>query len=108
MGTAAELVADHPLERIRTMIELHDWHNARGLERGPGFIVAGIRSKEPYSLPRGFRPSRPAHEKTRIRPIREKTKQADPRSVARQKSELEPFLAFWDKLDAKAQSDFEQ
>ena len=48
-GAATELVAAHPGERIQTMLELHDWHNSRGQERGPGFIVAGIRSNEPYS-----------------------------------------------------------
>ena len=74
-AAAAELVAAHPRERIQTMLELHDWHNARGQERGPGFIVAGIRSKEPYSLPKGFRPSHQTAENSRIRPVREKPRQ---------------------------------
>ena len=50
-AAAAELVERHSLERVQTMIELYDWHNARGEEKGPGFLVVGIRSKTPYAPP---------------------------------------------------------
>ena len=106
-AAAAELVAAHPRERIETMLQLHDWHNARGQQRGPGFIVAGIRSTEPYSLPKGFRSSQQTARNSRNRPVREKPKQARRKAVRQQRSELKPFLAFWGQLDAQAQAEFE-
>ena len=107
-AAAAELVATHPGERIRTMLELHDWHNARRQERGPGFIVAGIRSNEPYSLPKGCRLSHQTPANSRIAPVRENAKTARRETTEEQKSHLEPFLSFWDRLDARAQAEFEQ
>jgi hypothetical protein len=106
-AAAAELVTTHPRERIETMLQLHDWHNARGQQRGPGFIVAGIRSTEPYCLPKGFRSSQQTARNSRNRPVREKPKQTRRKAVRRQKSELKLFLAFWGQLDAQAQAEIE-
>lgn len=107
-AAAAELVAGHPRDRIQTMIELHDWHNSRGQERGAGFIVAGIRSKEAYSWPKGFKPSQQRAKNSRIRPGREKAVRARQAEQKPKESELAPFLAFWDGLDNQTQSQFEK
>ena len=77
------------------MVELHDWHNAKGQERGAGFIVAGIRSKEPYSMPRGFRPRKNLPQNSRIRPMREKRKPREDVQPEKENSALKPFFAFW-------------
>ncbi len=90
------------------MIDLHDWHNARRQQRGAGFIVAGIRSPEPYAWPQGFKPSAQTDENSRIRPVREKRSEASQPSTKPPNDELTRFLAFWDKLAAPAQADFER
>ena len=107
-SAAADLVADHPENRISTMIALYDWHNSRGQERGAGFLVAGIRSKEPYRLPKGFRSPHQTARNFRNRSVREKPKQEDHAKEKDQNSELAPFMAFWEKLDANARAEFEQ
>ena len=96
-GVAAELVAAHPGERIQTMLELHDWHNSRGQKRGPGFIVAGIRSNEPHSLPKRFRPSHQAAKNSRIAPPREKRAKVASTQAEDENLELRRFMDFWDQ-----------
>ncbi len=107
-STAADLVAAHPRERVQTMLELYDWYNNRGQDRGPGFLVAGIRSPQPYSWPKGFRPSHVTAAKARNRPVRAKAKKAVPQEQPEQNSELAPFMAFWDKLGEHEQEEFER
>ncbi len=53
---AERLAKQHPAERINNTISLFDWHAKRGDAKGPGFLVAGIRS------PEGFEPPPPAKQ----------------------------------------------
>ena len=107
-AVATQLASRYPADRIKTMMELHDWHNARRQERGAGFIVAGIRSEEPYSLPKGFKlPQKPVAN-SRIRPAREKRPKEVEKAGQEEKSRLTPFMAFWDGLDSQARLEFEQ
>lgn len=53
-ATANELVEQQPAETVRTMIDLFDWYQQKGQEKGPGFLVDSIRRSSEYRLPRGF------------------------------------------------------
>ena len=107
-AVATQLASRYPADRIKTMMELHDWHNARRQERGAGFIVAGIRSEEPYSLPKGFKATQKPPEKSRNRPTREKRPKEVEKAGQEEKSRLTPFMAFWEGLDSHARLEFEQ
>ena len=110
---AMELAGKSPTERVQGMIELFDWHIARGEARGPGFLVAGIRSDEPYAIPKGFQ------SKAEIRKSQAKAKQAEAERLEREKerraSELKaaeearrPFEEFWKKLTPLEQESFRE
>ena len=111
-ATADELVEKHSQDRIRTMIELYDWHNARGQEKGPGFIVAGIKAATPYRLPRGFetndqKAKRKRASNSRKRAEKELRKQKHAEAVAKEKAEQAPFWAYWNGLTEAEQTAFE-
>ncbi len=108
---AAELAEKYPAQRIRTMIELFDWHNNKGEERGAGFLVAGIRSAEPYATPRGFQTKAEAEQKTRI------AAEANQKRLTRQRRQRErehhtakraeqPFNDFWSGLNSSSREEF--
>lgn len=110
-AAAEELADNHPAERIQVMIELFDWHNARGEERGPGFLVAGIRSAEPYALPRGFRTKAEAkRQEAEARAKKQKQAERDRRrqvkAAAQAKAADAPFQEFWRGLAAEEQEAF--
>lgn len=48
---AERLSTQHPAERITKTVALFDWHAQRGDKKGPGFLVAGIRSPEGFEPP---------------------------------------------------------
>lgn len=100
---AAELAEKHPTERVQTMIELFDWHNAKGQERGAGFLVAGIRSAEPYAHPKGFRTNAEAkRQQAQSRTAERKRTARQRRQQERKQSETaaqdRPLEEFWNRL----------
>jgi hypothetical protein len=110
-AAAEDLAEQHPAERVQTMIELFDWHNARGEERGAGFLVAGIRSREPYALPRGFRTRTEAkRQAAEAKVIKAKQAQREQRrqakAAAQAEQAAEPFQRFWRGLAAAEQEAF--
>ena len=48
---AERLSTQHSAERITKTIALFDWHAQRGDKKGPGFLVAGIRSVDGFEPP---------------------------------------------------------
>jgi hypothetical protein len=107
-AAAKDLVAAYPRERILTMIALYDWHNSRGQERGPGFLVAGIKSKEPYVLPRGFRAAQRNNAAPRPRGRKKrKSAIASPAIDNRAKESESEFERFWKTLSPERRAEFE-
>jgi hypothetical protein len=108
---AEELTDKHDATRIQTMIELFDWHNAKGEERGAGFLVAGIRSAQPYALPRGFS-TRAEGERKRAdaqaakRRAAERAKRREGKANAEAKKADEPFQKFWIELSQAERDSF--
>ncbi len=101
---AEELVAECPTETVCTMIELYDWYNGRGEERGPGFLVASIRNSAAYRFPKGFessaqRAQRKQHLNSRKQAVQELSQKREAERHKQEISRLEPFVAFWDKLN---------
>ena len=112
-ATGADLVAKHRRERIESMIELHDWYNARGQERGPGFVVAGIKSKEGFVSPKGFRTKRQQRDERRAansrkRAEREIERRREAKVRAEAMSNEEGFSSFWSGLGPSRQASFEE
>lgn len=112
LATGAELVAAHPRERVESMIELFDWYNSQGKEKGPGFLVAGIKSAEGFVAPKGFetkaeRGRRKAAADSRKRAEREIEKRREAKRRAREKRREEAFSAFWRRLGVAEQRAFE-
>lgn len=111
-ATADELVEKNPQERIQTMIELYDWHSGRGQEKGPGFIVAGIKAATPYRLPKGFetrdqKAKRKRALNSRKRAEKELRERKHVAAVAKEKAEQAPFRAYWNGLTDAEQTAFE-
>jgi len=106
---ARGLVKEFPAEKVNRMVELFDWYREHGQAKGPGFLVAGIKSKEDYVLPVRFPGTKQGSEaNSRKRPERELRKRV---RVERQDAEpsavLDPFSAFWAALGEGAQRAFE-
>ena len=108
---AAELAENHSPERIEMMVELFDWHHRNGDEKGPGFLVAGIRSPEPYGLPRGFQTKAEATRKQqRAAEANQKRQQQQERQrrIEQQAADkrAKPFNDFWGRLGPTEQEHF--
>ena len=109
---AARLVRDYSAERIAAMVELFDWHNARGEARGPGFLVSGIRSADPFTSPPGFettaaRRRRETAAHSRNAAERELRRKRDAQATRNDRARQQAFLAFWEQLSQTQQSQFE-
>lgn len=106
-AVSTKLVQTHSAERVRSMLELFDWHNARGEARGAGFLVAGIKSKEPYATPKGFlskaeMESRRAKEARANARAEVRRREADAKDAKVAEAAKDAFLRFWSGLsDAK-------
>lgn len=61
---AERLAKQHPAERITKTVLLFDWHARRGDKKGPGFLVAGIRSPDGFEPPPGSQELPTASEAT--------------------------------------------
>lgn len=110
-GAADDLVGAHPLGTIQTMIELFDWYNDKGQNRGPGFLVNAIKNPANIALPKGFQSSEEkakqnAVQKNRIALKRDfitrREREAAEKAIARS----EAFNAFWQSLSSDQQSAF--
>ncbi len=106
---AKGLVKNFPAEKVKRMVALHDWYRDHGQAKGPGFLVAGIKSAEEYVLPEAFRGSdRNAVANSRKRPERELRRRV---RVERQEvvstQDVEPFSAFWRALGVESRAAFE-
>jgi hypothetical protein len=113
VDVAQELTQEQSEERIRGMVELFDWHNSRGQARGAGFLVAGIRSEEPFVAPKGFSPKRERlirstggnSRNSRERKLREGVK---PKRSEKDVAQERAFFAFWEGLTSSEQKAFEE
>lgn len=110
-ATAAELTERHPAARIQTMLELFDWHRRRGEEKGPGFLVAGIKSAVPYTPPRGFRTKADQQRDreltaARERKARERAEKRLAKEHARADADEAEFVAFWKGLSEAGRQTF--
>lgn len=112
-GAADDLVGAHALSTIQTMIELFDWYNDKGQNRGPGFLVNAIKNPASIALPKGFQSSEErakqnAVQKNRIALKREflikREREAAEKDIARS----EAFNAFWQSLSPERQNTFER
>ncbi|WP_425395421.1 replication initiator protein A [Aeoliella sp.] len=108
---ANELTEKFPAERIQTMIELFDWHNEKGEERGAGFLVAGIRSAEPYVMPKGFQTEAVRERKRREMAVANRKREEQRRRKQHSehqkiKEENAPFEEFWKGLSSIKQQEF--
>lgn len=113
LATGAELVAAYPQERVESVIELFDWYNSQGKEKGPGFLVAGIKSAEGFVAPKGFetkaeRARRKAAADSRKQAEREIEKRREAKRRVREKRREEAFSAFWSSLDEADRRVFEE
>lgn len=111
-ATAAGLVASHPAETIRSMIELFDWYAARNQSKGAGFLVDSIRQPEKYRLPSGFesstqRVNRQAARRRRLAQHRSEQAERDQQRHAADIARRQPFLEFWEELDQMGRTEFE-
>lgn len=112
-GAADDLVSSFPETSIRTMIELFDWYNERGQERGAGFLVGAIKNPAKISFPNGFessesRQAKKLAEKSRIVAERELRTKRERDAAARENSRQEAFLAFWNGLPSVEQENYER
>jgi Replication initiator protein A len=86
-GTAAELVAAIPAERIAAKLEVFDWmteKNDKRLSQNPaGYLVASIR--EDYAAPKDFQPK--AERERKQQAAAEKQRQKDEELIARRRQE---------------------
>ena len=104
-SVAAELVANHPLERITSQLEVFDWlveQKNTNVSRNPaGFLVTSIRSE--YAPPKGFlkpedRERRAQEAAERKRKAEDKKRQAEERAKAKEEAREQAIQRFWDSL----------
>lgn len=112
-AAATELVASYPQDRIQTMIELYDWHNQKGEVRGAGFLVAGIKSDEPYRLPKDFETKEQKQARndalnSRKRAELELKTRTEANRANQEKAELRRFQTFYESLSESDQDEFER
>ena len=113
-ATANDLMEQQSAETVRTMIDLFDWYQQQGKEKGPGFLVDSTRRSAEYRLPKGFISRgvverRPMASRV-IRRATEPPEQSD-RTPNRRPPRLGrtpgPFESFWEGLTADARRQFE-
>lgn len=109
--TAANLAKAHPRGRIEAMVELFDWHQAKGDARGPGFLVAGVKSSEPYKPPPGFvsRAEERHRKEAKAKAERERERSEQRRRNSEQAAALaaeRPFRSYWNRLGPAEQEAF--
>jgi hypothetical protein len=89
-GTAAELVAAHPAERIEAKVEVFDWMTEKKdkrLSQNPaGYLVASIRGD--YAAPKGFEP-RAERERKQQAAAEAKRREQEQRSAQRLQEQQE-------------------
>jgi hypothetical protein len=93
------------------MIELHDWYNSRGQNRGPGFLVHAIRNPQSIGRPHGFASSHEAaarreSEATRKRIERHRARQRDAKLREAEEARDRPFVDYWSRLSEDEQQAF--
>lgn len=111
-AVAEELVASASVEHVRSMVELFDWYNARGQERGPGFLVQAIKNPGSVARPPGFesaadKAAKKEAEVFRKRAERDLQKQREAKRAAAEFERDRPFLEFWASLPTNEQQAFE-
>jgi hypothetical protein len=112
-ATAAELTEQCNTETVQSMLELFDWYNSSGQNRGPGFLVNSIRNPTNVANPRGFRSSTDARTQQKVERLRAEKKcsvelhreQAASKLLA---DELSRFELFFGTLSDTDREDFEK
>jgi hypothetical protein len=112
-ATAAELVEQSSTGTIEAMVELFDWYNANGQNRGPGFLVKSIRNPSSVAAPHGFRTSAQvrAEQEAQKRRAHEKSSWDRRREEAESKlraTEWNQFELFFDSLGPVERAEFER
>lgn len=111
-ASAEELSQSHPHQSITTMIELFDWYNQRGQNRGAGFLVQSIKNPSGIELPKGFESS---HQANARRESEKATRShhhclataREKQAADRAKNRQQAFIEYWQSLSPTAQSEFE-
>ncbi len=111
-AVAEDLVSSASADDVQAMIELYDWYNAHGQERGPGFLVQAIRNPATVARPRGFastadKEAHQAAEISRKRAERDLLRRRDAQRAAAETERQKPFLDFWEALPAAEREAFE-
>lgn len=109
---ARDLARDEPEARIRSTIELFDWYKTQGQAKGAGFLVAGIRSTEPFTQPAAMtvnkRPERITHRSSSCDGSLQETRDFGRAQAAdAERKRHQTFEAFWSKLDETQRTSFE-
>ena len=109
---AGDLVRAEPEAKIRSTIELFDWYRSKEQTKGAGFIVAGIRSAEPFVRPFGMTANnrnepRSHRSKSRHTPQRKVRETDHSQASADERKRHKAFQAFWSKLSAEKRASFE-
>lgn len=112
-AAAEEIVDEHPSGTVKSMIELFDWYNLRGQNRGAGFLVQAIRQPNKIAFPTGFESSqqiadRKAAEKSRNCQARDLVSQREAKAREETERRQAPFTAFWNGLSPHEQQRFEE
>jgi hypothetical protein len=94
------------------MIELFDWYNNHGQQRGPGFLVQAVRNPNSIAFPSGFESSeqaaqRRAAENSRIKRKRVLLDVSDAEQQQNDNRIQTQFQTFWDGLSPTEQVEFE-
>jgi hypothetical protein len=104
-ATAAELVREHPPERVRQKLEVFDWlvsSKDKKVERNPsGYLVKSIQ--DDYAPPKGFESkgdqARRVEAEARARREAEEARRTEQKQAkARDEAEAQRIKAFWESL----------
>ena len=108
--TAANLIQDHPPDRIRIKLEVFDWlfsNKDKRVTKSPsGYLVASIR--DDYSSPKGFESQEAKAERQKAeadkRRLAEETKRkAEAEAQAREEADKERIKVYWSSLSPDEQ-----
>lgn len=111
-ATADQLVLNCDPQSVQRMIDLYDWYNKQGNNRGPGFLVNSIKNPERITMPIGFgakkqRPERKPVNKSRISISRESLNSDMSSKEKSESAERKQFRLFFDGLTNEQQVAFE-
>lgn len=108
---AERLAKQHPAERITKTVSLFDWHAQRGDKKGPGFLVAGIRSPEGFEPPPQLSTTAPTWEPKQVerKPKRDDaTLKAEQRAFKQDRDRAKQIESYLQSLSQKDRESVER